>query len=93
MAADRVIRWTTTAAVIGVAAIAAVPPMSAPTLWCQRRGGGVGGPPGPAGHILVAVQPADHGQPRRQPRIRDPDGPLDLPECSSLAVRQAHGIP
>jgi hypothetical protein len=26
-----------------------------------------------------------------QPAIRDPDGPLELPECSSLAVCRAHG--
>lgn len=28
-----------------------------------------------SGHVLVAVQPAEHVQARRQPAIRDPDGP------------------
>ena len=46
-----------------------------------------------SGHLLVAVQPAEHVQPRRQPAIRDSDGPLDLPDAPSPAVRQACGTP
>lgn len=37
-AGDRVIRWSTAGAVVGVAAVAAVVPTSTRVLWCGRAG-------------------------------------------------------
>ena len=50
IATDRVIRWTTAGAVVGVAAVAAVASMSMPMIWCGRMGRWVDGPDG-AAHV------------------------------------------